>query len=65
MRPAATVARTSADVAIAGLAREHVIQAIEEALNRGLTTAEDLIIQAAYQGGRAREIIHEGLQNLC
>ncbi len=63
--PVTTVARTIADVAIAGLAREHVIQAIEEALNRGLTTAEDLIVQAAYQGGRAREIIHEGLQNLC
>lgn len=59
--PVTTVARTIADVAISGLGEEHVMQAIQEALQRGLTTQEELISQAAYQGGRAREIIHKTL----
>lgn len=59
--PVTTVARIIADVAIAGLAREHVAQAIQEALSRGLTTVDELVTQATYQGGRAREIIQETL----
>ncbi len=59
--PVTTVARTIADVAIAGLASEHVAQAIQEALSRGLTTVDELVAQAAYHGGRAREIIQETL----
>lgn len=59
--PVTTVARTIADVAIAGLAKEHIAQAITEALNRGLTTVEELATQAVYHGGRARETIQEAL----
>lgn len=59
--PVTTVARTIADVAIAGLAKEHIAQAITEALNRGLTTVDELVTQAVYHGGRAREMIQEVL----
>ncbi|MFQ5420597.1 MAG: type IV toxin-antitoxin system AbiEi family antitoxin domain-containing protein [Anaerolineae bacterium] len=59
--PVTTAARTIADVAIDGLAEEQVIQAIQEALQRGLTTREELMAQATYQGGRARRIIHQAL----
>ena len=59
--PVTTVARTIADVAIAGLVKEHIAQAITEALNRGLTTVDELVTQAVYHGGRAREIIQEVL----
>lgn len=59
--PVTTVARTIADVAIAGLAKEQIAQAITEALSRGLTTVEELVTQAVYQGGRARETIQEAL----
>ncbi|MBK6328942.1 MAG: hypothetical protein IPF56_23870 [Chloroflexi bacterium] len=59
--PVTTVARTIADVAIAGLAKEHIAQAIIEALNRGLTTVDELATQAVYHGGRARETIQEAL----
>ena len=41
--PVTTVARTIADVAIDGLAKELVVQAIHEAVNRGLTSQEALL----------------------
>ncbi|MBP6804566.1 MAG: hypothetical protein KA362_10695 [Chloroflexi bacterium] len=59
--PVTTVARTIADVATAGLAKEHIAQAITEALSRGLTTVDALVAQAVYQGGRTRDIIQEAL----
>jgi len=61
--PVATVQRTLADVAAAGLADEQVQQAIQEALRRGLVTREDLLLMAGQRGGRfkrlADEILHE------
>ena len=57
--PVTTVARTIADVAIDGLAKELVVQAIHEAVNRGLTSQEALLAQADYQAGRAKRIIDE------
>ncbi|MEZ4593413.1 MAG: hypothetical protein R3D55_20040 [Chloroflexota bacterium] len=59
--PVTTVARTIADVAIDGLAEELVVQAIHEALDRGLTSREALLDQANYQSGRAKRIIYETL----
>ncbi len=59
--PVTTAARTIADVAINGLAEEQIVQAIKEALQRGLTTREELMAQATYQGGRAKRIIHQNL----
>ena len=59
--PVTTVARTIADVAIDGLARELVVQAIHEAVDRGLTSPEELLAQADDQGGRAKKIIYETL----
>ena len=59
--PVTTVARTIADVAIAGLGTELVVQAIHEAIDRGLTSPEELLAQADYQGGRAKRIIYETL----
>jgi predicted transcriptional regulator of viral defense system len=56
-----TVARTIADVASAGLAEEHVIQAVTEALQRGLVQAESLEQQAQGRGGRAAALIRQAL----
>lgn len=59
--PVTTAARTIADVAIDGLGEEHIMQAIQEAINRGLTTKEELLAQADQQGGRAKMIIYRVL----
>lgn len=59
--PVTTTARTIADVAIDGVARELVVQAINEAVDRGLTSPEALLAQADEQGGRAKKIIYETL----
>lgn len=56
-----TVERTIADVARAGLSEELVLQAIEEALDRGLTTRDRLTAMAARRGGRARHLIERAL----
>ena len=52
-----TVSRTIADVASRGLAEEQVHQAIQEALQRGLVSQEELLAQAERRGGRAKKII--------
>jgi predicted transcriptional regulator of viral defense system len=52
-----TVARTIADVASRGLAEEQVWQVIQEALQRGLVSQEELFTQAERRGGRAKKII--------
>ena len=57
-----TVARTIADVASHGLAEEQVHQAIQEALQRGLVSQEDLLTQAERRGGRAKKIILSTIQ---
>ncbi|MCZ7672276.1 MAG: type IV toxin-antitoxin system AbiEi family antitoxin domain-containing protein [Chloroflexi bacterium] len=59
--PVTTVARTIADVAVYGLDQQHIIQSIQEGLYRGLTTPEELIMQADYQGGRVQTIIYDTL----
>lgn len=45
-----TVARTIVDVAFDGLADDLVIQAIQEALSRGLASREELLMAAALRG---------------
>lgn len=60
--PVTTPARTIGDVAKSGLSREFVIQAIEEALQRGLTTKDELLMQAEKREGRAKEIIKSYFQ---
>lgn len=59
--PVTTVARTIRDVSTSGLAEEQVRQAIQEALQRGMTSPEDLLRQANRQGGRAKQIIYDTL----
>jgi predicted transcriptional regulator of viral defense system len=56
-----TVARTIADVAIYGHAEEQIRQAIQEALERGLTTQEELKIQASRRGGITKQIFLDEL----
>jgi len=55
--PITTVPRTIADAIASGLAQEQVDQAIREALQRGLTTREDLLAQAAHRGGRISQVL--------
>jgi predicted transcriptional regulator of viral defense system len=57
-----TVARTIADIGSHGLAEEQVRQAIQEALQRGLVSQEELLTQAERRGGRAKKIILSTLQ---
>jgi predicted transcriptional regulator of viral defense system len=59
--PVTTVVRTIADVSISGLAEEQVKQAIQESLQRGLTSKNDLLLQADRRGGRAKRIIQATL----
>lgn len=56
-----TVERTIADVARSGLSDELVLQAIEEALNRGLTTPPRLREYARTRGGRMRALMDRAL----
>ncbi len=60
--PVTTVARTIADVASHGLAEEQVRQAIQEGLQRGLVSREELLNQAERRGGRAKKIILSTVQ---
>lgn len=57
-----TVSRTIADVASAGLAEEFVRQAIQEAIDRGLTSPAELRRAHTKYGGRAARIIAGALQ---
>ena len=59
--PVTTVARTIADVSISGLAEEQVQQAIQESLQRGLTSQNELLSHAGRRGGRAKRIIQAAL----
>jgi len=60
--PVTTVPRTIADVTSTGLADELVLQAIEQALARGLTTPVDLQILTEKRGGRVARLIAYALQ---
>jgi predicted transcriptional regulator of viral defense system len=55
--PVTTVVRTIADVARTGLAEEHIRQAIDRALDRGLVNKESLRQAAERYGGRTRRLI--------
>jgi predicted transcriptional regulator of viral defense system len=62
--PVTTVARTISDVSFSGLAEELVQQAIEEALERGLTSQDELLLYANRRGGRAKRIIQTTLSEV-
>jgi predicted transcriptional regulator of viral defense system len=62
--PLTTVPRTLADISAAGLAEEQVVQAIREALQRGLTRAKELRQYASERGGRGAELIRMTLDQL-
>jgi predicted transcriptional regulator of viral defense system len=55
--PLTTVARTIVDVSMSGLAEEQVLQAVQESLQRGLTSQDELLSHAERRGGRAKRII--------
>jgi predicted transcriptional regulator of viral defense system len=59
--PITTVERTLVDLIKTGLAEEIIHQAIQEALQRGLTNREKLLGQAKRAGGRAFKIVFEAL----
>ena len=52
-----SVPRTIADVSKTGLSEDHVERAIQEALQRGLTTRQALLAEAMHRGGRAARLI--------
>jgi predicted transcriptional regulator of viral defense system len=60
--PITTVPRTIADVIASGVSQEQVEQAVREALQRGLTTNEKLLVQAARRGGRVSRVLRSLLQ---
>ena len=59
--PVTSVPRTIADVASSGLADELVIQAVGQAIQKGLATVESLLDMAERRGGRARRLIGQAL----
>ncbi len=56
--PVTSVPRTIADVARAGLSEDHVANAIRDALQRGLTAKQALLVEARRRGGRAARLIN-------
>jgi predicted transcriptional regulator of viral defense system len=63
--PVTTVPRTLADVAAGGWADELVIQAIHQAIRRGLTSKVELLFYAERRGGRPRRLVAPALQELA
>jgi len=61
--PITTVARTIADVITGGLARDQIRQASHEALQRGLTTRENLLAQAVRRGEQTSLLMGDLLQS--
>lgn len=57
-----TVERTIADVIVGGISYQHARQAVQEALQRGLTTKSKLQKQAERRKGRAAKIISQILE---
>ena len=55
--PITTVPRTLADIIASGVAQEQVELAVREALQRGLTTRESLLAQAARRGGQVSRVL--------
>ena len=59
-----TVARTIADIACDGLADDLVIQAVQEAVARGLATPEQLRAAAAQRGPAVTRLIQRALEGV-
>ena len=59
--PVTTVPRTIVDVAASGLSEQLIRQAIQEALRRGLTTTEQLRMNASRRAGRVYSLIEQAL----
>ena len=55
--PLTTVVRTIADVSTTGLADEQILQAIHEAIQRGLISEKELQSYAEQRGGRVKQIV--------
>ena len=53
------MARTIADVILSGVSYQHIQQAIEEALRRGLTTEKKLRKQAERRKGQVEKYISQ------
>ena len=62
--PVTTPARTLADVIIAGTAPEQIVMAVEQALDRGLTTRAALRVQMKRRGGRVAEVLVQILETI-
>ena len=62
--PVTTIARTIADVALAGLADELVEQAVQEAIRNGMVTPALLLAAAEPRGPRVTGIIRRALERL-
>jgi len=62
--PVTTVPRTIAHVSAAGLADELVIQAVQEAIQRGLVTKKQMRELAQQQGGRTQRLISLAFEGL-
>ena len=59
-----TVERTISDVIVGGISYQHTHQAIQEALQRGLTTKGKLLKQAERRNGRTAKLIFQVLEKL-
>jgi predicted transcriptional regulator of viral defense system len=55
--PVTTIGRTIADAIISGLGEEHIQQAIQEALERGLVSEQALLDDACKRGGRVERVV--------
>ena len=62
--PVTTVPRTIAHVSAAGLADELVIQAIQEAIQRGMVTKKQMRDLAQQQGGRTQHLIQLAMREM-
>lgn len=60
--PVTTVPRTIADVAASGLAEELVVQAVQQAVERGLVSEDALRSYAEVRGGRLKRMVAPTLQ---
>jgi predicted transcriptional regulator of viral defense system len=59
-----TVERTIADVILSGVSYQYIQQAIQEALQRGLTTEKKLRLQAEHRKGRVGKYIAQILEDI-
>jgi len=59
--PVTTVSRTIADVARSGMAAELVVQAVRQAVGRGMVSARELEAYAEARGGRPLRLVRIAL----